>query len=372
LDEAYFPGLSVDELAARNADQIVSSKFKNNRDWPKDNIPILIVPQLWMWQVGNVILTAHSTRGETGNMRHLVWQGTELDFPTCIPLVEQTEAKLQMGLIMTDFIHAFGQEMTIEDKTKVSPPLDLFESQVVSLLSEVKTYMRDTKRNAIDYNVEERFHHVLSDCRSELAMIQHILDQQEEILNSLLDDRSVYQTSTTRPKQSSQQINFAKLSAQSIGPPPKWVKELPNPWAPVREGQELLKRYKKRIQKIDGDAERIEKNVQDLLNLKRTYASVQDSHASVLLSVAAIGFAIVTIIFAPLAFLTALFALNMEGFDRLRVKSNDNSDAATARGTDGNEGPAIDIVVTDIPAYDSRKMAGIFSESLLSSGIIRH
>jgi hypothetical protein len=368
LDEAYFPGLSVDELAARNADQIVSSKFKINRNWPKDNIPILIVPQLWMWRIGNVILTAHSTREESGNLRHLVWQGTELDFPTCIPLVEQTNANLQMGLIITDFIHAFGKEMTIEDKTKVSPPLDLFESQVVSLLSEVKTYIRDTKRNAINYDIEERFHHVLSDCRSELAMIQNILDQQEEILNSLLDDCSQSQTLMSQ-NQSPDPVHPAKKSA--LEPPLNWVKRSPH-WTYVSKGQELLKRYKKRIQKIDGDAQRIEKNVQDLLNLKRTYASVQDSHASVLLSVAAIGFAIVTIIFAPLAFLTALFALNMEGFDRLRVKSSDNSDAATARGTDGNESPAIEIVVPDDPAYDSRKMAGIFSESLLSSGIIRH
>jgi hypothetical protein len=367
LDEAYFPGLSADELAVRNADQIVSSKFKNDRDWPKDDIPILIVPQLWIWRIGNVILSAHSTNEESGNLRHLVWQGTELGFPTCMPLVEQTNADLQMGLIMTDFIHAFGQEMTINDETKVSPPLDLFEGQVVSLLSEVKTYIRDTKRNAIDYNIEERFHHVLSDCRSELAMIQHILDQQEEILNSLLDHCSQSQTST-KHNQSPDLMYPAKVSAPSSSP---MSVQSPPDWTPVRKGQELLKRYRKRIQKIDGDAERIEKNVQDLLNLKRTYASVQDSHASVLLSVAAIGFAIVTIIFAPLAFLTALFALNMEGFDRLRVKSSDNNDdAATVSRTEGNEGSAIEVIVPDDPAYDSAKMAGIFSESFVPSGII--
>jgi hypothetical protein len=59
-----------------------------------------------------------------------------------------------------------------------------------------------------------------------------------------------------------------------------------------------------------------------LLNLNRTYADIQDSHVSaidshvsVLPSAAAIGFAFVTVVLAPLAFFTALFTLNLQGFD---------------------------------------------------------
>jgi hypothetical protein len=122
----------------------------------------------------------------------------------------------------------------------------------------------------------------------------------------------------------------------------------------------MLKQYQKRIKKIDGDAERVEKNVQDLLNLKRTYASVQDSHAGVLLSVAAIGFAIVTVIFAPLAFLVGLFALNFQGFDRLRVRQGNGE-----QGPGGGGGAlSANIGSNNGPVFDSGKMAGIFSKSI--------
>jgi Mg2+ and Co2+ transporter CorA len=77
------------------------------------------------------------------------------------------------------------------------------------------------------------------------------------------------------------------------------------------------------VLKIDGDAERVQKAVQDKLDLKRTYASVKDAHSSLLLSTAVIGFTVVTIVFAPLAFLTALFALNIDGFDLLQLKGRD-------------------------------------------------
>jgi hypothetical protein len=266
------------------------------------------------------------------------------------------DADLQMGLIMTDFIYAFGQETTLNDGSKVPPTLDLFESRVVSLLSEVKTYIRDTKRNAIDYDTEERFYHVLSDCRSELAMIQHVLEQQDEILSSLLEDCCHPQAITPN------QLNPSSIP--HLQPPARHVELAPD-WTPVRKGQAILKRYQKRIRKIDGDAERIEKNVQDLLNLKRTYASVQDSHASVLLSIAAIGFAVVTIIFAPLAFLTALFALDMQGFDRLRVRGASNNEPGVSSGTGGKQDLTINVATDSAAVYDSKKMAGVFSKSFL-------
>jgi len=77
------------------------------------------------------------------------------------------------------------------------------------------------------------------------------------------------------------------------------------------------------VRKIDGDAERIEKWVQDLLDLKRTHASIKEAHDSLILSTAVIGFIVITVVFAPLAFLTILFALKVEGFGRLQVVGAD-------------------------------------------------
>lgn len=329
LDEAYFPGLSPKELTERNSDQIVSHKADGD-NWPAATKPIIVVPQLWLWRFGNVVISAHESDRLSENLKN------EDEFKNHL---NQCHPEIQLGLILARYIRAFGDEVSFEGddvsfesddvssegddqrvKT-VDPPLARFENQVVSILTEVEQYIKDTNRSKITYDKERRFHHELSDCRSELAMLDYIVTQQQEILDSLLEDCDAKQFMNRRFR-------------DSIGVD----------WSPIFEAQKLLARYRRTIAKIDGDAGRIEKNVDDLLNLKRTYASVQDSHASVLLSVAAIAFAIVTIVFAPLAFLVGLFALDMQGFNKLRVREDSSGE------NDGDLG------------YDSGKMAGIFGK----------
>jgi hypothetical protein len=373
LDEAYFPALGADELAQRNIDQIVSSRFRGTPGCSEDEIPILVVPQLWLWTFRNIIVSAHSITPESKSFIRSIASGK-------LSLHHRTPSlKLQLGFIITDFIEEFGKETTGDSGRRLPPTLDLFESRVVSVLSEVKAYVNETKRNAIDHNSEAHFLHILSDCRSELAMIQHILAQQEEILISLLNDRddtnSAKSASTQDPPQTASKDSCGNgtsdgVPSDRVPPPPST--EAPNEskesdrkrqeadWSPVEAAHTMLKQYQKRIKKIDGDAQRVEKNVQDLLNLKRTYASVQDSHAGVLLSVAAIGFAIVTVIFAPLAFLVGFFALNLQGFDRLRVRQGNGE-----QGPGGGGGAlSANIGSNNGPLFDSGKMAGIFSKSI--------
>jgi hypothetical protein len=341
LDEAYYPGVDAALLEARNNDQIVSSVAKSDTTIAEGSLPILIVPQLWLWKFDNIVVSAYSFTQDSdcfklhkrtiGGEKFFVWS-RQHPFP-------YFDLDIEMGRIMVNCIDAFGVEAT-PGETKYAPTLDLFESRVVAVLADVKSYMENGKRNDIKYDEERNFHHTLSDVRGELVMIQHILRQQKTVIDGLLGDRD-----QTRLKQD---------------------KEYAAGWAPVEEALITLERYQKWTRKIDIDAERIEKNVQDMLNLKRTYASVQDSHASVLLSVAAIGFTIVTIIFAPLAFLTALFALNLQGFDKLRVKQSAGEDGTSVnviRGATENQDFTINVDVSNNDAaYDGRKIAGIFSK----------
>jgi hypothetical protein len=413
LDEAYFPGLGTDELASRNADQIVSSKFRDIADFPEEDVPILAVPQLWLWRFGNCIISAHSMTPRSSRRFDPSGDLRSHYFESHSHHLRQPNIDVQLGLIITDFIAEFGKE-TIHNDRKIPPALDLFESRVVSVLSDVKKYIKETRRNDIDYNSEANFLHVLSDCRSELAMIQHILAQQEEVLVGLLDDRR--QTTSAKPAvqpdlsptplnvphdeeeshpdavkpDSSPTPPITSHNNEESNQPPVKAGSSPTPpitshnneesdqppvkadWGPVEKAHAMLKQYQKRIKKIDGDAQRIEKNVQDLLNLKRTYASVQDSHAGVLLSVAAIGFAIVTVIFAPLAFLVGLFAINLQGFDRLRVKQGNSEESSVVNIVNG-VGDGRDLTVNvdsnNDPAFHSGKMAGIFSKCLFARSI---
>lgn len=348
IDEAYFPGLSKDQLEERNKDQKVSSNFKSNPELTEDEVPVIIVPQLWIWKRSNVLITAQSTwlQSDTGNIR------------------STNNASVTMGYLVAASIKKSGQEQWIPSHGRVPPILDLFESKVVSVLSEVKAYMQNAKRNVLDYDTEASFHHDLSDCRSELAMVKFFLAQQDEILLALLKEYNQFKitpspTQQDAPKQPGTPISGSSKADASTthGDVPDTKSEPPRQedWIPVEEAYMMLKKYQERVRKIDGDAERIEKTVQDLLNLKRTYASVQDSHASVLMSAAAIGFAVVTIVFAPLAFLTALFALDLQGFDKLRVQqARDLVPDAASRDAGG------DTASTKNEAFDSGKIAGIF------------
>ncbi|KAL8916071.1 MAG: hypothetical protein Q9208_008725 [Pyrenodesmia sp. 3 TL-2023] len=112
-----------------------------------------------------------------------------------------------------------------------------------------------------------------------------------------------------------------------------------------------MRGYRKRTQKIDGDAVRMQQKIQDTLNLKRTAASMDQANASIkeareskLLSLVVIGFTIITLIFTPLSFLASLFALNIDAFSSLKY---------TPVGGDSSSGSSSDI-------FSGGKMAGIF------------
>ena len=211
---------------------------------------------------------------------------------------QPVDAEAHLGLIMTGFIDRFGEHYT-SNGVKYPPPLDLFETRVVGILSEVTNYVKkvpgdESNINKLEYRRERYFIDVISDVRSELAMIKHVLEQQERVLMRFLKDCK---------------------HASEEPPLPYWV--------PIKASQETIQQYMRRVEKIDGDADRIEKNIQDMLNLKRTHASIKDAHSSLILSIAVIGFTVITIVFTPLAFLTALFALKIDGFERLQISDSD-------------------------------------------------
>ncbi|CAN9313230.1 unnamed protein product [Alternaria sp. RS040] len=310
LDEAYYPGLAREALDLRNQDQVVSQSkdtFESYDDRERQGKKIngtsfiLMVPQLWLYKLGGAVVSSYTMPHGTGYA--LDGYDNELTFErrggaSFLQNDQPVDAEAHLGLIMTGFIERFGEHYT-SNGVEYSPPLDLFETRVVGILSEVTNYVKkvpgdESNISKLDYRRERYFIHVISDVRSELAMIKHVLEQQERVLKQFLEDC---------------------LPANEERLPPNWVQ--------IKASQETIKQYMKRVEKIDGDADRIEKNIQDMLNLKRTHASIRDAHSSLILSTAVIGFTVITIVFTPLAFLTALFALKIDGFERLQISGSD-------------------------------------------------
>lgn len=309
LDEAYYPGLSPEALDLRNQDQVVSQirdtfELHDERERQGKKIDgtsfILMIPQLWLYKLGEVVVSSYTMPHGTGyaldydDVETLRHRGKASRLRKRQPV----DAETHLGLIMTAFIDRFGEHYT-SNGVEYPPPLDLFETRVVGILSEVTNYVKkapgdESNINKLEYRRERYFIHVISDVRSELTMIKHILEQQERVLMQFFKDCK---------------------HASEEPPLPYWVQ--------IKASQETIQQYMRRVEKIDGDADRIEKNIQDMLNLKRTHASIKDAHSSLILSTAVIGFTVITIVFTPLAFLTALFALKIDGFERLQISGSD-------------------------------------------------
>jgi hypothetical protein len=81
----------------------------------------------------------------------------------------------------------------------------------------------------------------------------------------------------------------------------------------IHETTSILQRLKDRIDKVNQDAERVQNLVPQYLELKRSYASIKESHHTAILGAAVFGLSVVTIIFTPLSFALALLALPLDG-----------------------------------------------------------
>ncbi|KAL8919682.1 MAG: hypothetical protein Q9172_004871 [Xanthocarpia lactea] len=311
LDEAYHPSLKGSTAAEINKDQLVAWEFqksarKNARKTEDERMPVLMVPQLWIWRAGYCVVTAYS----------MARPGLDNDpmYDRRLPLkLEVGLPEYQIGLILAHHIELFGEKMEPTDSDTFSPPLDVFE-------------------NAVLLCIEKELIHSIADIRSELHMIGGIIQEQNKILEKLMSDaKERFFFLTEESKSNDEPLPYSSPVDETQA------------WSRILRAKIRLERYQDRIKKISNDAERIEKSIQGKLELKRTDAGIKHAHNSLLLSVAVVGFTVITVIFAPLQFLTALFALDVEGFDKLKVTlppDNDNEEAAKV--------------------YSSRKLVGIF------------
>ncbi|KAI3324312.1 hypothetical protein HD806DRAFT_65144 [Xylariaceae sp. AK1471] len=295
LDETYFPSLSDKSLDHRDDEQVVS---RYDKLW----VPILIVPNLWVWRCGYGILTTYSADSthygnDSEHSTHLSWG-----------------PGIQVGTIIAQRVSDFGEW---QHGSLFPPPLDIFEREVVKILEEVDAYIGPNSALRPEMEKERDFMFRIADVREELVMILAILGQQLEIVEKMIEDFEKSDPDIMELLDTKSDVMDERLR--------KGKKE----WERVKDTPNAIEKHRKRAKKIDADAERVERMIQNQLNLKRTYASFEDARTSLLLGTAVIGFTVITVIFAPLAFMTALFALpidvlvrNQVLFDRTSAESS--------------------------------------------------
>ncbi|KAH4935933.1 hypothetical protein HBI23_055640 [Parastagonospora nodorum] len=268
-------------LEARNKDQIVSKEYLRTFGGDITDCPILMVPQIWLWRMDDVLLSAFS------EITKLLDEHTVTDHGS---LISDISINAQIGVLLAASVKTFGRDSQLEGKM-FKPPLDMFEAALTSTLSAVHNYLEAdrTKLKTKEQKTKElEFIHQISDVHCELDMIQSVLNQQKDVMDKFLAD-----TKAARDAAENSPLDLWDIRA----------------WKEVVQARQTLDQYTNRISKIHKDADRAEKAIDSFLNLQRTYANIEDTQNNMLVGLAALAFAIVTVIFTPLSFMTSLFAL---------------------------------------------------------------
>jgi hypothetical protein len=192
-------------------------------------------------------------------------------------LARGPEPDIQIGSLLAMQAEQFGK---LQVNETFQTPLDYYEIGVARVMSEVNQYTKYSRPEALDIEKEKRFVHEIADIRGELMMVDEVLSQQQEILDTFAAG--------------------AEHSATSH-----------RLWGRVVAVQKQLVGYRRRVAKIVRDAEHIDGIVNGALDLKRTHASIQDARASLqdsrsslLLGWAVMGFTVISVVFSPISFLT--------------------------------------------------------------------
>ncbi|KAI9894253.1 MAG: hypothetical protein M1814_004107 [Vezdaea aestivalis] len=306
LDEYCNPVLPRKVLDERNKDQVLVWA-KDLRDKPPvpiaETLPsdtgLIVVSQAWLWNIENIFVASPFesaafaidpfTLGDLDLGKRLPEKDSYLHSP-------RLDSGRRIGLILSELVNYFDQRL---ESPSSEPILNAYEMAITLVSQEVNAYVK-MKKSRPDIDKETDFLHKINDVREELSMIKRIITQQEEVWREY--------TSNTWPWAWPKGLEGQMLIAQK-----HWATFDSTEAREMRlilRPQAQFEKYRRRIAQIDEDAERIERSILVTLDLKSKHASLDESHATAMMSAAVLGFTVITIIFTPLAFLTSLFALD--------------------------------------------------------------
>ena len=285
LDESYYLGLDSNEVKRRDY-----SKILGDKKFRRTSENTLLVSQLWLWRFDNIVITAFPRGQEEYRSSHLFDHTLSVLRDMGFKARASLNSDHLMALILSECIHRLDYPCVADLEELILYSL----GQVVSVtLDEVETYIDESQMSSISLKKEKAFIKQITAARSTLTMIRNIVLRQEDVWN-----------------------NFQQYLGESIWKKETIVKDdlLKVKFITMRP-QHDLEKFKQRIQRIQEDAERVEKLITIQLDLKSKHASLRESQNSCILSVAVIGFTIITTIFAPLSFLASLLALPIKQFE---------------------------------------------------------
>jgi hypothetical protein len=353
LDEYCNPSLSDETLSMRNADQVVvRAALRHHEEGEEEDVrPTRIKPtSIKEIRPNTRLLMVHQCWIYRLNGTHI------LSFPEVLlrqaEIMSALKYLFQSDSIFDDYVNSI---FDIQSTTSIArwlnvfiglsetpiglgkPVLDIFEESISVISNDVDQYFnkktpRQQEKAAKD---EKEFFHDIADIRGELSMLRSVTTQQEQVWTALkarllslidhLDGEHEFPHKQQAHTQVSLSANSRVQSKAGMMTGPQTEGKTETKHGPlafklylerrasanriVEETSSLLQRFKDRIEKVDQDAERVQNLVPQYLELKRSYASIKESHYTAILGAAVFGLSVVTIVFTPLSFAVALLAL---------------------------------------------------------------
>jgi hypothetical protein len=314
LDEYCNPNMGPKILDIRNADQVVLRYQTNQlgrRRRVDELLRVVTVPQAWLWKVNDMIVTAVPLEVRESLYRSLAGSLMGLNSESDS---SKDQAYWTLGLLLSDLVNILDRPFM----AGLSEPIfNIFEKAIADLSEAVNKYIKDTAVDTINIDTEKQFLHEIDDIRDELSMIKTILFQQEEVWREFAQRAwPLYwpdgPDGLFRPPESPEKT-------ESTDP---WrLERLQKMWNKIQRPQSQFAKFKRRIAKLDADAERVERAIDRKLDLKTKHASLNEAHTMAIMSAAVFGFTIITIIFTPLSFIVALFSLPVDRFQQQQIPS---------------------------------------------------
>lgn len=307
----------MDQVLGRIMTQSPRYRDTNKKDCKK---LYLVVSQFWLWEIGDCIFTSQCKWW---------WQWRSAHNESSLDRLSDT---MRNGHAMTDEIVGLllsalfermawmrmdHQEHRGVNSTEQPNLLVIFATSIALISQRVTQYLDAGANDEPSIRSEKEFLHNIEDIREELGMLQTVLTQQEEVWREFAFGvwPQHWPTGAEGSFQPLRGFGSEEMDDEQV-----------QMWRIIQRPQFHFLNTKKRLKKLDEDAERAQRSIELKLDLKQRHASLREARNASVMSASVLGFTIVTIIFTPLSFLASLFALPIDQLQQNQTPSTAGSD----------------------------------------------
>ncbi|OAL56467.1 hypothetical protein IQ07DRAFT_8502 [Pyrenochaeta sp. DS3sAY3a] len=304
LDEYCCSILPPEMLRTRNYDQVLT-RTKKSESKPEK---LIVVSQLWvLWTRNKFVFSPENLPDSMGYL-----ESYQRDLPAMffvakmiVRLLDYLDQPPSNAVLPNPIPSKSCKSAPIEEESI----LGSFQKAILFASEDVNRYYKDVSIKHIESDREKNYVHQMNDIREELSMIKRVLLQQERVWKDFAQAAWPEKDSWPDGPEGPLVIFKGQRQHSSLS-----FRDYEKDWDEIERIPARFSKYHRRINELNEDSARVEQAISAKLELMAKHATIRESHATAVMSAAVFGFSLVTIIFTPLSFFAALFALPIDRF----------------------------------------------------------